>query len=86
MRARHIRRKSLASPNRLASAFAVMVALSWFSPWATSVLFARAEARGAREPPAGAVALTSAPEQKTALSLPFDGAWGVVQGMDSGST
>ena len=45
-----------------------------------------AEASGAREPAAGAVALTSAPEQMTALSLPFDGAWGVVQGMDSGST
>jgi len=39
-----------------------------------------------QEPPAGAVALTSAPAQKTVLSLPFEGAWGVVQGMDSDGT
>ena len=38
------------------------------------------------EPPAGYVALTSAPPQKTRLSLPFEGAWGVVQGMDSDGT
>jgi len=38
------------------------------------------------EPPAGHVALASAPPQKTVLSLPFDGAWGVVQGMDSDGT
>jgi murein DD-endopeptidase MepM/ murein hydrolase activator NlpD len=86
MMARHVRRTILANPGRTASAFAVLIALSWFSPWATSHLFAKAEARGAREPPAGAVALTSAPEQKTTLLLPFDGAWGVVQGMDSGNT
>jgi hypothetical protein len=32
------------------------------------------------------VALASAPAQATVLSLPFEGAWGVVQGMDSGGT
>jgi hypothetical protein len=43
--------------------------------------------RGRRqEPPAGYVALTSAPEQKTKLSLPFAGVWGVVQGMNSNGT
>ncbi len=38
------------------------------------------------EPPAGAVALTSAPPQTIELTLPFDGIWGVIQGMDSGDT
>ena len=42
--------------------------------------------RGPREPPAGAVALRSAPKQKTMMLLPFEGAWGVIQGMDSGGT
>jgi murein DD-endopeptidase MepM/ murein hydrolase activator NlpD len=43
-------------------------------------------ARPTREPPAGAIALASAPDQKTSLALPFEGAWGVVQGMDSDGT
>jgi len=38
------------------------------------------------EPPAGHVALASAPPQTTTLSLPFDGAWGIVQGMASDGT
>jgi murein DD-endopeptidase MepM/ murein hydrolase activator NlpD len=38
------------------------------------------------EPPAGYVALASAPPQTTRLSLPFEGAWGVVQGTDSDGT
>lgn len=38
------------------------------------------------EPAAGHVALASAPPQKTRLSLPFEGAWGVIQGMDSEGT
>jgi len=38
------------------------------------------------EPPAGNVALTSAPPQKTVLSLPVEGAWGVLQGADSDGT
>ena len=38
------------------------------------------------EPPAGHVALASAPPQTTQLSLPFDGVWGVVQGEDSEGT
>jgi murein DD-endopeptidase MepM/ murein hydrolase activator NlpD len=38
------------------------------------------------EPPAGYVAFNSAPPQQTVLLLPFDGTWGVVQGMDSGGT
>ena len=84
--ARHVRLRTPADPSLSASAFVVLIALSWLSPWTTSHLLAKAEASGAGEPAAGAVALTSAPEQKTALALPFDGAWGVVQGMDSGST
>ena len=46
-------------------------------------------ARGAHhraEPPAGHVALTSAPPQKTVLSLPFDGVWAVIQGMGGKGT
>lgn len=44
--------------------------------------------RGARpdEPPAGAVALGSAPPQTVELRLPFEGIWGVIQGEDSGET
>jgi len=38
------------------------------------------------EPPAGAVALASAPPQTTRLTLPFRGIWGVVQGADSNET
>lgn len=42
--------------------------------------------RQAQEPPAGHVALASAPPQKTPLHLPFSGVWGVLQGMDSQGT
>jgi murein DD-endopeptidase MepM/ murein hydrolase activator NlpD len=42
--------------------------------------------RQPEEPPAGNVALASAPPQKTPLHLPFSGAWGVLQGMDSQGT
>lgn len=38
------------------------------------------------EPPAGHVSLASAPPHKTKLSLPFQGAWAVMQGMDSDGT
>jgi murein DD-endopeptidase MepM/ murein hydrolase activator NlpD len=38
------------------------------------------------EPPAGRIALASAPPQKTTLLLPFTGVWGVLQGMDSEGT
>jgi len=38
------------------------------------------------EPPAGNVALASAPPQKTVLSLPIEGIWGVLQGADSDGT
>jgi len=38
------------------------------------------------EPPAGAVALASAPPQTVELWLPFTGIWGVVQGFDSDET
>lgn len=38
------------------------------------------------EPPAGYVALSAAPPQVTVLTLPVDGAWGVVQGTDSDGT
>jgi len=60
----------------------LLFALSGFAPRATRA----AKLVPPREPPAGAVALTSAPGQKTSLSLPFEGTWGVVQGMDSGGT
>jgi hypothetical protein len=46
----------------------------------------KARAHRPTEPPAGYVALSSAPPQTTVLSLPFEGAWGVVQGMDGGGT
>jgi hypothetical protein len=42
--------------------------------------------RRAAEPPAGHVALASAPPQRTTLHLPFTGAWGVIQGKDSQGT
>lgn len=38
------------------------------------------------EPPAGNVALASAPPQKTVLVLPVEGVWGVLQGADSDGT
>jgi hypothetical protein len=38
------------------------------------------------EPPAGAVALASAPPQTVELHLPFAGIWGVIQGFDSDET
>ena len=38
------------------------------------------------EPPAGAIALVSAPAQTVELRLPFTGIWGVVQGFDSDET
>jgi murein DD-endopeptidase MepM/ murein hydrolase activator NlpD len=47
----------------------------------------QARAKAARvEPPAGYVALASAPPQRTKLTLPFEGMWGVIQGMDSKGT
>jgi hypothetical protein len=45
-----------------------------------------AAGKGRPEPRAGSVALRSAPPQRTQLSLPFEGAWGVVQGTDSSGT
>jgi len=39
-----------------------------------------------REPPAGHVALRSAPPQTVELTLPFAGIWGVLQGMNSEDT
>jgi hypothetical protein len=38
------------------------------------------------EPPAGNVALASAPPQRTVLFLPVEGVWGVLQGADSDGT
>ena len=46
----------------------------------------RVEARSTHEPSAGAVALTAAPPQTVELTLPFDGMWGVLQGIDSAPT
>ena len=84
MARRHAWWRILACPGRFA--LVLLLALSWFTAQATSAPSTNTEASRAREPPAGAVSLASAPEQKTALSLPFEGAWGVVQGMDSGGT
>jgi hypothetical protein len=69
-----------------ACVLALLAMLSWFAPSAAPARAAKPSGRVPREPPAGAVALTSAPEQQTKLALPFEGAWGVVQGMDSGGT
>lgn len=45
-----------------------------------------AKPRRPAEPPAGNVALASAPPQKTVLVLPVEGVWGVLQGADSDGT
>jgi murein DD-endopeptidase MepM/ murein hydrolase activator NlpD len=69
-----------------ASTLVLLFGLFWFVPRANPARVAKPGASPPREPPAGAIALASAPEQKTPLALPFEGAWGVVQGMDSGGT
>jgi hypothetical protein len=51
-----------------------------------SASMAQRKSQAPVEPPAGYVALSAAPPQVTALALPFTGAWGVVQGMDSDGT
>ena len=57
------------------------------APAATEAAPGRSSARERRiEPPAGAVPLAAAPPQTVELTLPFQGIWGVVQGMDSGDT
>ncbi len=38
------------------------------------------------EPPAATAAMTTPPPQTVELTLPFEGTWGVVQGVDSGKT
>jgi len=63
-----------------------LVTVSWFAPQASLARAAKPASISPREPAAGAIALASAPQQKTVLALPFEGAWGVVQGMDSGGT
>jgi hypothetical protein len=69
-----------------ASTLVLLFGLSWFAPRVNPARAAKPAPRPPREPPAGAIALASAPRQKTALALPFEGAWGVVQGMDSRGT
>jgi hypothetical protein len=64
------------------AAWFVAISLSYV----TGAAFAVARSRPRAEPPAGAVALSSAPPQTVELTLPFDGIWGVVQGIDSGDT
>jgi murein DD-endopeptidase MepM/ murein hydrolase activator NlpD len=86
MIARRARRRGSAGPRWAASALVLTVGLFWSAPRANPAAGAKPGASRPREPPAGVIALTSAPEQKTALALPFEGAWGVVQGMDSGGT
>jgi murein DD-endopeptidase MepM/ murein hydrolase activator NlpD len=44
------------------------------------------KAKQRAEPPAGHVALSAAPPQATLLLLPFEGAWGVLQGVDGKGT
>ncbi len=86
MAARRSRRMILIFLGWTAGAFVMPCSLSTIPPQAAPALLAKDAKRQPREPPAGAVALTSAPAQKTVLSLPFDGVWGVIQGMDSGGT
>jgi murein DD-endopeptidase MepM/ murein hydrolase activator NlpD len=81
---RRTRRRGPARPGWPIWSLVGLIGLSWSAPRANPAKVAKA--RPPREPPAGAVALRSAPEQKTKLRLPFDGAWGVLQGMDSGGT
>ena len=80
------RRRLRACAGWPASMLVLLFGLCWFAPTAIPAGRPKAGARPVREPPAGAVALASAPEQKTQLALPFEGAWGVVQGMDSDGT
>ena len=73
-------------PTRITATVAVTIALL-----GASLVLAGSPATGKREaqptePPAGAVALGSAPPQTVDLRLPFDGIWGVIQGEDSGET
>jgi len=70
----------------LAGLWVVFLAPAAASDPPVSAPGAKAAPRLPTEPPAGNVALSSAPPQSTVLSLPFDGAWGVVQGMDSDGT
>lgn len=69
---------------RFPSGFAVMaLALIQGSSSATPA----SSTKGPRvEPPAGHVALASAPPHETRIGLPFEGAWAVIQGMDSDGT
>ena len=70
----------------------VVVAIALLgTPWLLSDAAAAPPATAKRrarlvEPPAGAVALGSAPPQTVDLRLPFAGIWGVIQGEDSGDT
>ncbi len=66
-------------PYLVPSLIAVVVLVSGAAP-------ASRAKRSRIEPPAGHVALASAPPHETRLSLPFAGTWGVVQGMDSDGT
>src|ERR1039457_1929118 len=83
---RRVRRRGASGPDCPGLLLDGLVLLSWFRPPAAPAGGTRPAAGQPREPPAGAVALTSAPEQKTALRLPFEGVWAVVQGMDSDGT
>lgn len=83
---RRVRRRGASRPDWPGLSLVGLLVLSWFAPRAAPARGTKPAAGQPREPPAGAVALTSAPEQKTALRLPFEGVWGVVQGMDSDGT
>jgi len=68
---------------------AVSPFISWIgpAPASTGAQLGRPSERARRiEPTAGAVSLSAAPPQTVELTLPFQGIWGVVQGMDSGDT
>jgi Peptidase family M23 len=78
------------------STFETRAGTSWFSRFLGTIAVllsvgsegvrARPAVIGPEEPPAGAVALASAPPQTVELTLPFLGIWGVIQGFDSGET
>ena len=66
--------------------FACLLAATGLAPSDASARDKKTAAKPAAEPPAARIALASAPPQTTVLSLPFTGAWGVIQGKDSHGT
>src|SRR3954466_10862652 len=70
-----------------ALAWRIFVATAVLGSASAALAWSRRPRVAARaEPPAGAIALASAPPQTVELWLPFTGIWGVVQGFDSDET